>query len=63
MSFCDDATLACLTALRSRPWPPSSGELQLLLRAAELTGDSRDGSARAPARHAGPDRPRMSLPR
>jgi hypothetical protein len=36
MSFNDDATLACLDALRSRPWPPTTGELELLRRAAEV---------------------------
>jgi hypothetical protein len=36
MSFRDDVTLACLSALRSRPWPPSDGELELLRRATEM---------------------------
>jgi hypothetical protein len=36
MSLRDDVTLACLAALRSRPWPPSSGDLELLRRAGEL---------------------------
>jgi hypothetical protein len=35
MTVRDDVTLACLDALRSRPWPPSSGELELLRRATE----------------------------
>ncbi|HEY0485844.1 MAG TPA: hypothetical protein VGD72_06305 [Mycobacteriales bacterium] len=41
MSFRDDITLACQTALRARPWPPSSGELDLLRRAASLPPDER----------------------
>lgn len=36
MSFSEDVTTACLNALRSRPWPPTSGELELLRRAAEV---------------------------
>jgi hypothetical protein len=36
MSHIDDVTLACLNALRSRPWPPTAGELELLRRAAEV---------------------------
>jgi hypothetical protein len=36
MSIRDDATQACLNALRSRPWPPTTGELELLRRAAEI---------------------------
>jgi hypothetical protein len=52
MSFRDDVTLACLTALRSRPWPPSSGELELLRRAAGLPEQERAGQTRTAA--AGP---------
>jgi hypothetical protein len=39
MSIRDDATQACLNALRSRPWPPTTGELELLRRAAEIAED------------------------
>jgi hypothetical protein len=35
MSIRDDATLACLDALRQRPWPPTRGVLDLPRRAAE----------------------------
>jgi hypothetical protein len=49
MSFRDDVTLACLSALRSRPWPPSSGELELLRRAAELDEGERPQGEEDPA--------------
>ncbi|HEV7824023.1 MAG TPA: hypothetical protein VGP02_03885 [Mycobacteriales bacterium] len=53
MSFRADVTLACLTALRSRPWPPSSGELELLRRAAELpvSEGAEDEPSEEPARY------------
>jgi hypothetical protein len=53
MSFRADVTLACLTALRSRPGPPSSGELELLRRAAELpvSEGAEDEPSEEPARY------------
>ncbi|HEV7755431.1 MAG TPA: hypothetical protein VGO94_06165 [Mycobacteriales bacterium] len=46
MSFRDDVTLAGLSALRARPWPPTSGELELLRRAAEIA-DAQAAEAEA----------------
>jgi hypothetical protein len=46
MSFGDDATQACLDALRARPWPPTTGELELLRRAAE-TAEKQAAEAEA----------------
>jgi hypothetical protein len=63
MSFREDVTLACLTALRSRPWPPSSGELELLRRAAESAEGEGAEPTRAAAAEGAPSEERAGYPR